>query len=618
MRAFQWGASIALSWLWGLGLLFSWHFSVLYGPVGLLLFAVPNALGLLIFGTVTQKIAGRSDLGTWAENALRRYALVFYVYQLLAVALTLFAVAKYLFLPLGVPAPLLVAIALLFIACVAAERLSLEKVVRVHAVILAGLAIAFVAMVVNWPGNVGAGERAPLNATFFTFCVPLALGLLLGPWFDVQQWQRAVHLARARQPIAKTFAVGAGLFFALLMANGSLAIWSGAGFAAAAGSVFDPHLHAEAAFPMFAAESGSAVFKFALLVWAVGAVWTTFDSSWLAMRWFNDNTVAKSENLLVGLLPEAARTAMSPFYGLCALAAGLGLALRIDLEYFMIFYASLFLAYSAVLFREAITGEVAGRQSQAFALGIASLCLLAAGYLADYPVFLAIAPFVAILAYWLAQKGDAGSTATVEPALIDPTADAPKQASIDARTTHNAKAVAAEPSPHAMGIVDDLDDHVASHGWFDNDKWFHIHVVTTYGDTNSVGNVYFSSYFNWIGKTRELFFRACMPGFDLNATPFYILTRNFQHKFVRETREFDELLCRLKIKSYNRKFVELQHEIRDKASKLIGEGSQTLMFVDSSNYRPINIPDPVMTAFLPLAPGAGVAIAAEQRTPTPA
>ncbi len=77
MRAFQWGASIALSWLWGLGLLFSWHFSVLYGPVGLLLFAVPNALGLLIFGTVTQKIAGRSDLGTWAENALRRYALVF-------------------------------------------------------------------------------------------------------------------------------------------------------------------------------------------------------------------------------------------------------------------------------------------------------------------------------------------------------------------------------------------------------------------------------------------------------------------------------------------------------------------------------------------------------------
>jgi hypothetical protein len=37
------------------------------------------------------------------------------------------------------------------------------------------------------------------------------------------------------------------------------------------------------------------------------------------MRWFNDNTVAKSENLLVGLLPEAARTATSPFYGLCAL-----------------------------------------------------------------------------------------------------------------------------------------------------------------------------------------------------------------------------------------------------------------------------------------------------------
>ena len=54
-----WGNSVALSWMWGLGLFFSVQFSLQYGLFGLLTFAIPNALGLVFFGGVTQLIARR-------------------------------------------------------------------------------------------------------------------------------------------------------------------------------------------------------------------------------------------------------------------------------------------------------------------------------------------------------------------------------------------------------------------------------------------------------------------------------------------------------------------------------------------------------------------------------
>ena len=54
-----WGNSIALSWMWGLGLFFSVQFTTQFGLFGLLTFAIPNALGLLAFGLVTHHIARR-------------------------------------------------------------------------------------------------------------------------------------------------------------------------------------------------------------------------------------------------------------------------------------------------------------------------------------------------------------------------------------------------------------------------------------------------------------------------------------------------------------------------------------------------------------------------------
>ena len=47
---------MALSWMWGLGLFFSVQMTFMFGLQGLLMFAVPNAMGLILFGFLTQKV----------------------------------------------------------------------------------------------------------------------------------------------------------------------------------------------------------------------------------------------------------------------------------------------------------------------------------------------------------------------------------------------------------------------------------------------------------------------------------------------------------------------------------------------------------------------------------
>ena len=130
------------------------------------------------------------------------------------------------------------------------------------------------------------------------------------------------------------------------------------------------------------------------------------------------------------------------------------------------------------------------------------------------------------------------------------------------------------------------------------DKWFVHTFVATYADTNSVGNVYFGMYAMWVGKTRELFFNRVMPKFNLKNTSFYILTRSFEHKFMRETKEFETVSVKIRIGSYNRKFVHLEHEIYDAENHLLGKGQQSLLFVSSADYKMIDVPAEMHTAFL--------------------
>ena len=105
----------------------------------------------------------------------------------------------------------------------------------------------------------------------------------------------------------------------------------------------------------------------------------------------------------------------------------------------------------------------------------------------------------------------------------------------------------------------------------------------------------------YVGKTRELFFNATMPEFDLKTTKFYILTRSFEHKFVREAREFDRITVKIRIGEYNRKFCTLEHQIFNSDHALLGKGKQSLLFVSAKDYSLLDIPPEVYTSFISYA-----------------
>lgn len=223
-------------------------------------------------------------------------------------------------------------------------------------------------------------------------------------------------------------------------------------------------------------------------------------------------------------------------------------------------------------------------------MGSLAVVMFAYGYFLREPglmIFASILPLGYVV--WLVFNTDLLRMVTEKAGeVIEAASDLPPIRAIKEKTTHIL--------PQQDGEAGD--DLTSISGHFEG-KWFVHSFVATYSDTNSVGNVYFGMYAMWVGKTRELFFNRAMPSFDLKDTPFYILTRSFEHKFIRESREFDLVTVKIRVADYNRKFVTMEHQILDGNKQILGKGKQSLLFVSSKDYSLIDIPTEVHTAFMP-------------------
>jgi acyl-CoA thioesterase FadM len=287
----------------------------------------------------------------------------------------------------------------------------------------------------------------------------------------------------------------------------------------------------------------------------------------------------------------------------------IGAAVGLELEYFMIFYATFFVGYSALGMARCYVNTPANRipQIKMFCLGSLAVVIFAFGYLLGYPAFMIIGSLLPLgYVVWTLAKPTASEDFVSDaeelgaPAdIMMPLASPVMPRALTTSPAHSlptlagAAAAITDAAKSLVGVVQHpLGGHIEG-------KWFVHSFVATYADTNSVGNVYFGMYAMWVGKTRELFFNRVMPKFNLKDTSFYILTRSFEHKFVRETREFETVSVRIRIGGYNRKFVTLDHEIYDSSSHLLGKGRQSLLFVSSVDYKMLDMPPEVHTAFLP-------------------
>lgn len=623
-----WGNTVALSWMWGLGLFFSVQFSIQFGLVGLLAFAVPNAIGLWVFGLITHHLArrqsGSESLANLFKSWSRPFRLVFFLYQLLAITLTIFALIRYAWQPLGFKPELLYLPLTMLVALAAAilfgEEFNIRRIKWSHGVIFLIVVVA-AAVVLQAPRLMGNGEPWLANTPspafddwrFWGFAVPILIGFLLGPWLDLQQWQRAIQMHRERVSVAGAYAVGSLQFFLMLLFHGCLALWAlGNGSAEFLRTGLAPYEYGhDSLMRLFynAAAAHPWIFG-AYCVFLAACLLTTLDSGYIALRWFFQSNVSTSNNPLLALVPVNLMTSPIPVFALAGIVALTGVALGLELEYFMIFYATFFVGYSALAIARCYVNTPANAipQIKMFCIGALAVMIFAYGYFLTYPIFMILGSIMPLgYVIWLLFKPTAAEDFTSgTDELSNPSGNSRGSGALVVNGEESAGEAAAESAPapapaHTGGVggaVQAVSAALQSIGGHFEGKWFVHSFVATYADTNSVGNVYFGMYAMWVGKTRELFFNRVMPKFNLKTTPFFILTRSFEHKFIRETREFETVVVKIRIASYNRKFVVLEHEIFDSAGKLLGKGKQSLLFVSSADYRMIDLPAEVATAFM--------------------
>ncbi len=589
-----WGTSIALSWTWGLGLFFAVQFTFQFGLTGLLAFAIPNALGLFLFGVGTNAIANKKGslerfFGKWAP----KFSSVLLFYQLVAISLTVFAVAYYLFQDIAIQntALLLVlgVIALLAIAVLMGEHFTIDKLKYSHAVFFIILVVLAVYIWLDKPAAqtftqmAAAGGQQDLN--FWSYLIPVCVGFITGPWLDLQQWQRAIQIQKEKASIVGEYLVGSLLFFAILLFHGFLTLWvitQGADQFAHQG--FDGIYYGQDIIVnLFLSNNYQ---QFTLVGWAyfgflLICILTTLDSGYVALRWYLQQKAKQQKNILYSVLSEKITNSPIPFYALAGAIALLAVQAKLELEYFMVFYATYFVGYVMVTVIRVFKKGPANFEfykEKMLAIGWFSLVLAGLGYMNKIPELLILGSVIPLLyGIWVGYKK--GKTVPV----------------VENVPTKEPQIATTTPAKTAVATAEDA---TASSEYVEG-KWYVHTLKATYGDTNSVGNVYFGMYAMWVGKTRELFFNYCLPNFNIQTTPFLILTRAFEHKFALEAREFETIKIKIRVKSFNRKFGVLEHRIFNQDNKLLGKGTQTLLFVAANTYEQLDIPQEVLTAFIP-------------------
>lgn len=629
-----WGFSIALSWTWGLGLFFSLQMAIQFGVPGLVAFAVPNALGLIGFGLLTRHIARKHNGDSFERHFLftvGKLRWVFLLYQVLAIALTFFAIFKYVFVPLGIPLAVM-ALLLLGAGVLLGEQFNIRTIKWSHLGMAAVIALSM--LLIGWGGalyfNQTAKDMASLSVhghesavswRFMGFFIPIVVGFLLGPWLDIQQWQRAIQIHREGSHVAVSYLFGAGIFFFILMFHGTLGvtIWSEAQRQGISDQLYTTTMgifHAKSAVVefLFNIEGVGAplLFQIMYVVFLCLCIIATVDSGYVALKWFQADATKKSDSVLMSLIPQDLLTSPLPPFVLAALVGLAGVYMDFELEYFMAFYGSFLVGYALVfLFRTTFAPRFAAfTQTTLVSLAALSLGIFGLGYFEEVWYLMAagaLTPLVHAIVCIATRKA---VEEIKRSGVIDRIAEGEIGKAVQERLHPSgdgqAKAPAEAPAPGPVAVVGhaDLSPAVSAaagggaSSWIDG-KWFVHSLTATYQDTNSVGNVYFAQYAMWVGKTRELFFNHALPTFDLKTTSWFILTRAFEHKFLKETREFEQVEVRIRIASINRKFVTMEHQVHDSAKELLGKGKQVLLFVSSEDYRILDIPGECHRAFLP-------------------
>ena len=252
-------ASIAASWLWAPALFVSVQSAYQQGLPGIFWFTFPNIIALLLFIWLAPKIREKMPFGytlpqyikhrLQSEKVHKMYLFPYFFYQLMAVAVQLFAGVHLVSFLTGIPfvtAMLIMAATVLIYAFISGLESSFVTDLIQFISIVVGVVVVVpwaISAAGGWSAvNLGlGGVSGQFRNIFdpgvaFSFGIVTAIGLISGAISDQQYWQRA--FAIKKNNLVKSFVFGAIMFgivpvalssLGFLAANSSLGITLPAG-----------------------------------------------------------------------------------------------------------------------------------------------------------------------------------------------------------------------------------------------------------------------------------------------------------------------------------------------------------------------------------------------------
>ena len=124
----------------------------------------------------------------------------------------------------------------------------------------------------------------------------------------------------------------------------------------------------------------------------------------------------------------------------------------------------------------------------------------------------------------------------------------------------------------------------------------------TFEETNLVGNVYFTNYFSWQGRCREMFLHEQSPQVlaDLDAGELRLVTAHASCDFVEEFTAFDEIVVRMSLNRFIPYGVSLNFQfcLADSVDGPKARGRQDIKFLrrHEGRWDLCEIPQTLLTA----------------------
>lgn len=121
-------------------------------------------------------------------------------------------------------------------------------------------------------------------------------------------------------------------------------------------------------------------------------------------------------------------------------------------------------------------------------------------------------------------------------------------------------------------------------------KTFKMDHIVSIGDTNLLGNMYFSNFFQLQGKIRELWVRNNVLNLNIILPQIILVTKEAKNHFIKDFYLFDEVEIHTYFINKNKASVDLFFLFFNKNTKeLHSYGSQVIVFADR-NHKICRIP----------------------------